>query len=70
MLTDVELGNQGQAPGTGFAPSSAEVYATAAGFYVALLKNRYFDEAADFAEWFLDEFDLDLESGWSSYRDR
>lgn len=46
----------------GTSPSSAEIYTTAAGFYVACLKNRYFDEAAEFAEWFLDAFDIDLES--------
>lgn len=43
-------------------PRAAEVYATAAGFYVALVKNRYYDEADEFAEWFLETFDLDLES--------
>lgn len=49
-----------QAQGSG--ASSAEVYASAAAFYVVLLKNGYFDEAAEFAEWFLDAFDLDLET--------
>lgn len=38
------------------------VYSAAAGFYVACLKAGYIDEAQEFAEWFLDEFDLDLET--------
>ena len=46
----------------GTSNSSAEIYTTAAGVYVACLKNRYFDEAAEFAEWFLDAFDIDLEN--------
>lgn len=49
-------------PGESFSGRAAEVYSTAAAFYVVLLKNRYFDEASEFAEWFLDTFDLDLES--------
>lgn len=40
---------------------AAEVYTQAAAFYVACLKNRYFDEADEFQEWFLDTFDIDLE---------
>jgi hypothetical protein len=43
-------------------PGHAEVYATAAAFYVACLKNGFIDEAQEFAEWFLEEFDLDLET--------
>lgn len=42
--------------------SVSEVYAVGAGFYVALVKNGYADEATEFAEWFLDTFDLDLET--------
>lgn len=38
-----------------------DVYAQGAAFYVSLLKNRYFSEADEFAEWFLESFDLDLE---------
>lgn len=34
----------------------------AAAFYYVLLKNGYGEEATEFAEWFLDTFDLDLES--------
>lgn len=41
--------------------SNAEVYGSAAGFYVALLRNGYLEEATEFAEWFLDAFDKDLE---------
>lgn len=39
-----------------------EVYAQAAALYVAMTKNGYLEEAADFAEWFLENFDLDLET--------
>lgn len=39
-----------------------EVYTLAAAFYVALLKGGYFDEASEFAEWFLETFDIDLET--------
>lgn len=39
-----------------------EVYASAAALYVALLKNGFLDEAYEFAEWFLETFDLDLET--------
>jgi hypothetical protein len=38
-----------------------EVHASAAALYVALLKNGYLDEATEFAEWYLDTFDHDLE---------
>jgi len=34
----------------------------AAALYVALLKAGLFDEAAEFAEWYLETFDHDLES--------
>lgn len=40
---------------------SAPGYAEAAAFYVALLKDGYSDEAQEFAEWFLETFDIDLE---------
>lgn len=39
-----------------------ELYAQAAALYVAMLKAGYLNEAAEFAEWFLDTFDLDLET--------
>jgi len=39
-----------------------EVYAQAAALYVAMLKNGYTEEAAEFAEWFLETFELDLET--------
>lgn len=42
--------------------SRFEIHGLAAGFYAALLKHRYFDEATEFAEWYLDTFDHDLES--------
>jgi hypothetical protein len=42
---------------------TTEVYTTAAAFYVVLIKAGYYDEAAEFVEWFLDTFDLDLERG-------
>lgn len=38
-----------------------EVYTHAAALYVAMLKNGFFDEATEFAEWFMDAFDYDLE---------
>jgi len=38
------------------------VQAEAAAFYVACLKAGLVDEATEFAEWFLDTFDTDLES--------
>lgn len=39
-----------------------EVYVNAAAFYVALVKNGFAEEASEFAEWFLETFDLDLET--------
>jgi hypothetical protein len=48
--------------GSGRGHQALEVYSLAAGFYVALLKNRFFDEAEEFQEWFLESFDIDLES--------
>lgn len=48
--------------GTQAAGAKADVYVHAAALYVAMLKNGYFDEAAEFAEWFLDAFDYDLET--------
>lgn len=60
-LEDSSRSSSDQIP-VGTSPSSAEIYTTAAGFYVACLKNRYFDEAQEFAEWFLDAFDIDLEN--------
>lgn len=44
-------------------PTSAKlaIYAEAAAFYTACLKAGYGDEATEFAEWFLETFDLDLE---------
>lgn len=45
------------------APSfKGEVYVDAAALYVALLKNGYLEEASEFADWFLETFDLDLET--------
>jgi stage V sporulation protein SpoVS len=41
---------------------TAEIYALGAGFYVALVKNKQFEAATEFAEWFFETFDLDLES--------
>jgi hypothetical protein len=38
-----------------------EVHAHAAALYVSLLKNGYADEATEFAEWYLETFDHDLE---------
>jgi len=46
----------------GLKRSGAEVYSVGAAFYVALVKNGYPDEATEFAEWFLETFDLDLET--------
>jgi hypothetical protein len=34
----------------------------AAAFYVACLKAGFFDEADEFAEWYLETFDYDLEN--------
>lgn len=42
--------------------SKHEIYAQAAALYVALVKNGYTEEATEFAEWFLETFDIDLES--------
>lgn len=39
-----------------------DVQAQGAAFYVALIKGAYLDEATEFAEWFLETFDHDLES--------
>lgn len=39
-----------------------EVHAHAAALYVSLLKADLQDEATEFAEWYLDTFDHDLES--------
>lgn len=41
---------------------NADVYGSAAAFFVALTKAGHLDEAAEFAEWFLETFDIDLES--------
>jgi hypothetical protein len=43
------------------APNKFEVHAHAAAFYVALLKNGAAEEASEFAEWYLETFDHDLE---------
>lgn len=44
------------------APGGAyTVHAHAAALYVAMLKAGFLEEAADFAEWYLEEFDHDLE---------
>jgi len=45
----------------GARPSVFEVHAHAAALYVSLLKNGFPDEATEFAEWYLDAFDHDLE---------
>jgi hypothetical protein len=39
-----------------------EVQAHAAAFYVSLLKAQLLEEASEFAEWYLDTFDHDLET--------
>jgi len=39
-----------------------EVHAHAAAFYVSLLKLGDLDAATEFAEWYLETFDHDLES--------
>jgi len=39
-----------------------DVQAQGAAFYVACLKAGLIDEATEFAEWFLETFDHDLES--------
>lgn len=38
-----------------------ELHVHAAALYVAMLKAGYLEEAAEFAEWYLDTFDHDLE---------
>jgi len=43
-------------------PRYFDLQAQAAAFYVALLKGGWFDEATEFAEWYLDTFDHDLET--------
>jgi len=43
------------------ATSSYEVHASAAALYVAMLKAGYLEEATEFAEWYLETFDHDLE---------
>jgi hypothetical protein len=43
-------------------PEKLAVYTQASAFYVACLKAGFSDEATEFAEWFLDTFDIDLES--------
>lgn len=40
---------------------SAEVHVNAAALYASMLKHGFFDEAVDFAEWYLETFDHDLE---------
>lgn len=40
---------------------SIAVYGQAAALYVALIKAGHLDEATEFAEWFLETFDIDLE---------
>lgn len=41
---------------------AADVHVHAAAFYVSCLKNGFHEEATEFAEWYLDTFDHDLES--------
>lgn len=43
-------------------PAYFDVQAHAAAFFVALLKARYGAEATEFAEWYLETFDHDLET--------
>jgi len=50
-LDDLELGDR-----------QVAVQVEAAAFYVACLRAGYREEAAEFAEWFLDTFDIDLET--------
>lgn len=40
---------------------AAETYVHAAALYVAMLRGGFFDEAQEFAEWYLDTFDTNLE---------
>lgn len=44
------------------APRTLEVHVHAAALYVALVRGGFYDEAAEFAEWYLEAFDHDLES--------
>lgn len=39
-----------------------ETHVHAAAFYVSCIKNGFLEEATEFAEWYLDTFDHDLES--------
>ncbi len=39
-----------------------DVQVHAAALYVSLLKHGYFEEAGEFAQWFLETFDYDLET--------
>jgi len=39
-----------------------EIHVHAAAFYVALLRGGMAEQAAEFAAWYLEEFDHDLES--------
>lgn len=43
-------------------PVDADIQVHAAAFYYALLRHGYGEEATEFAEWYLDTFDTDLES--------
>ena len=43
-------------------PVKADVLAQGAAFYYACVKNGFADEADEFAEWFFETFDTDLES--------
>lgn len=61
-MTEEQPAVQEKASVTESTSSKGEVYVNAAAFYVSLVKNGYGDEAAEFAEWFLDTFDLDLET--------
>lgn len=38
----------------------SEIYVSAAALVVVLIKNGYLDEAEEFIEWFLDNFETDL----------
>lgn len=39
-----------------------EVHVHAAAFYVSCIRHGFLEEATEFAEWYLDTFDHDLES--------
>lgn len=45
----------------GLGSGSFDVHAHAAALYVAMLKAGAIDEASEFAEWYLETFDHDLE---------